>query len=558
MATDSTRAADTIEPTGNIEIDGLLTGTKWAQDPGASTTTLTYGFPTKPSQYDGYAEGEEPSNNFKPLTDFQQNYFKGLLDNLMTATNLRFKEMKGDEAGQAAIRLGWMEDSDEGTVAWAMSPENSPYGGDVWLNGKSFSPTSTKISDNEVGVIMHEFGHALGLKHPHDEEGEFKKLPESLDGPEHTSLTYNFSAKFKDAYESDLMPQTYMWLDIQAFQKMYGKNMTTTAGADTYAFDLAERHFLTIWDAGGRDTIHVKNGKADLSIDLTPGSWSDIGTTVNYKTDSSGDQALSKTLFIAPDTTIEKAIGADGNDTIKGNDANNGLKGNGGNDSLEGGKGNDFLSGGAGSDTLSGGDGNDQLWAGSGDASNDTMLGGAGADTIGGGKGADKIEAGSGDDIVYGGKGDVGASGTNDVITGGDGADLVFASGGNDSVAGGSGNDTLFGGVGNDTLDGGAGQDTLWGGDGNDQLTGGTGKDTFAFKSGNGDDMVKDFKVGEDVLALAQTKTDFNSVSDVQSVAKTSQVGGATGVLIDTGGGDSVFLEGISINDLTNMIYDFG
>ncbi len=557
MATDSTRAAERVGPTGNIEIDGLLTGDKWTQDAGANTTSLTYGFPSDPSQYDGYGEGEEPSNNFKPLTEFQQNYFKGLLDNLATVTNLRFKELKGEEAGQAAIRLGFMEDSDEGTVAWASSPENSPYGGDVWLNAKAFSPTSTKISDNEVGVIQHEFGHALGLKHPHDEEGEFKKLPEKFDGPEYTSLTYNFSANFKDAYESDLMPQTYMWFDIQALQKLYGKNTTKTAGNDTYEFDLAQRHFLTIWDAGGRDSIAVKNGKTDVSIDLTPGSWSNIGTTVNYKTDSTGDKALHKTLFIAPDTTIEKASGADGNDSIKGNDANNGLKGNGGNDTIDGGKGNDFISGGTGEDSLMGGDGNDKIFAGKGDISADTMKGGAGADTIGGGAGADSLEGGTGNDLIFGGRGDTNASGTNDQISGGDGADKVYASGGNDKVDGGAGSDTLFGGAGNDTINGGGGNDTIWGGAGNDLLTGGSGADTFSFKSGNGDDRVTDFKVGEDILALQQTATDFKAISDVQSAATVTQVAGQSGVMIDTGGGDSVFLEGLSINDLSNLDYAF-
>lgn len=554
---DSTRAAERVGPTGNIEIDGLLTGDKWTQDAGGATTSLTYGFPSKASQYDGYSEGEEPSNNFKPLTEFQQNYFKGLLGNLSSFSNLRFSEMKGDDAGKAAIRLGFMEDSDEGTVAWASSPENSPYGGDVWLNGKAFSPTSKKISDNEVGVIMHEFGHALGLKHPHDEEGEFKKLPEKFDGPEYTSLTYNFSAKFKDATESDLMPQTYMWMDIQALQKLYGKNMTKTAGNDTYEFDLAKRHFLTIWDAGGRDGIVVKNGKADLSIDLTPGSWSNIGTTVNYKTDNSGDKALHKTLFIAPDTVIEKASGADGNDSIKGNDANNSLKGNGGNDTIEGGKGNDFISGGTGADSLMGGDGNDKIFAGKGDTGADTMKGGAGADIIGGGAGADSLDGGAGNDLIYGGRGDTNASGVNDVISGGEGADKVYASGGNDKVDGGAGNDTLFGGSGNDTIKGDSGNDTLWGGAGDDMLTGGTGSDTFAFKSGHGDDKVTDFKVGEDTLALLQTATDFNSISDVQAAAKATQVGGVGGVLIDTGDGDSIFMEGLTVNDLTNMDYTF-
>ncbi len=67
--------------------------------------------------------------------------------------------------------------------------------------------------------------------------------------------------------------------------------------------------------------------------------------------------------------------------------------------------------------------------------------------------------------------------GGNDVISGGDGDDVLFGQNGDDRLEGGNGNDLLFGGSGKDTLRGDAGDDALYGGSGKDDLDGGTGDD---------------------------------------------------------------------------------
>ena len=53
-------------------------------------------------------------------------------------------------------------------------------------------------------------------------------------------------------------------------------------------------------------------------------------------------------------------------------------------------------------------------------------------------------------------------------------------------------------------ITGSAGKDFIYGHEGNDQLTGGEGADTFIYntKANNGHDVIKDFKVGEDKIAL--------------------------------------------------------
>lgn len=264
--------------------------------------------------------------------------------------------------------------------------------------------------------------------------------------------------------------------------------------------------------------------------------------------------------------------GDTGNDTVEGNDGNDILGGGAGSDTLVGGNAgsnvNDTNAGACGDDTLFGGDdddlivggsyntqtqtvvntggGNNQLWGGGG---NDRVFGDDGDDLIGGGVGDDSLQAGGGNDTLYGGR--AGGESSNDTLRGGNGDDLILASADDDVVAGDDGNDTLFGGAGDDTINGGNGDDILWAGGGNDDLTGGTGSDIFTFGDVSGNDTVNDFTVGEDTLDLRFASTEFASVAEVRAAAMNAVQDSQSGVLIDLGDGDSVFIVGITVDDLT-------
>ncbi len=90
---------------------------------------------------------------------------------------------------------------------------------------------------------------------------------------------------------------------------------------------------------GGTDTYDSSAAVSGVTINLTAGTYSGIGTG---------------TL-----TSIENAIGGGGSDNIIGSSVANVLTGNGGADGISGGDGSDRLIGGAGNDTLVGGNGDD-------------------------------------------------------------------------------------------------------------------------------------------------------------------------------------------------------
>lgn len=236
--------------------------------------------------------------------------------------------------------------------------------------------------------------------------------------------------------------------------------------------------------------------------------------------------------------------GSSGTDTLDGGSGNDLIFAGGDNDSVSGGTGDDVMFGGSNDDRVDGGAGKDEIYGGSG---NDTLIGAADADTLRGGKGNDDIDGGTGDDLIRGQNGNdtLGGGADNDKLWGGSGSDSITGGTGNDTINGEDGSDTLIGGDGDDILSGGANDDRLEGGSGNDDLTGGDGADTFIFGAASGNDTVSDFNASEDSLDLSG-----NGITDLLGAAAETTQDGDAGVLIDLGGGNSVFLVGLTLTDL--------
>lgn len=314
-------------------------------------------------------------------------------------------------------------------------------------------------------VVLHEIGHALGLKHPH--EGSITLDP-AIDDTARTVLSYNSVYP----YVTDLGP-----LDVEALTHLYGAPLGPTG-------------VMAEWNAAKARVDLVGSDADDVVI-------GPVGTTF-WNAGGGDDLAIGR-------QGADRMLGGMGADTLHGGRGEDVLNGNGEDDSLVGGDDDDTIFGGTGDDILDGGGWSDVLVGGLGDdmllgdwgddrlvggGGMDRITGGIGADTVLGGADADVIDAGDEGDFARGQDGD-------DTVDGGRGDDLLTGDGGDDVMMGEDGDDRLFGGDGADRMSGGDGDDRLRGGDGDDVVTGGAGDDRV---SGDlGDDRI-DGEAGADVL----------------------------------------------------------
>ena len=322
-------------------IDSFLGGSRW------SGATVTYSFPgyesfwsTDPFSGYGSSTSDEPpwSARFSPLSTSDKTSFRAALSAWSSVAKIQFTETAESSFSVGDIRAAYGYSSDLAKAeAGAYLPANSPVAGDIWFNAFAKIASSAWSGGSfSYMTVLHELGHALGLKHPFSGS---TTLPDGLDSLSQTLMSYSAGTGTAD-YSLSFYPTTPMVLDIQALQYVYGANNAVRAGNDVYTYNDASTFNETLWDGGGTDTL-VYNGKINATINLTAGHGSSIGQAVYVKNQSGANLYQVNNIWIAHNASIENATGGSGNDQITGNAAANVLQGGLGNDTLDGGAGID-------------------------------------------------------------------------------------------------------------------------------------------------------------------------------------------------------------------------
>lgn len=519
--------------TGDGRIDAVTQGSKWGG------TNLTYSL--WDNVFDIYGDKYKGLSGLLLKWDADKKAdVRAAFDTYEAITNLKFtyQETNGAKSLSSDIEImgtGFLQQLSIGSIGLGVFPD--PKFGDQWLQLLNVTRAEYPNVEGSVyldnfndvfkhgdpggkgfWVLLHELGHALGLKHVFDDGGAGRPTLEKLGLSQYDNTVYSIMS-YKAVPGSSIErgnAATPMPLDVLALQKLYGAN-TNYNKTDT-VYTLADNGIVkTIWDAGGVDVFDAGKVAKAVMLDLREGQISDIGDTKGA---------------IAYNVVIEHAKGSAFGDTIIGNEAANVIHGNGGADTIYGGQGNDSLIG--GQSLADSTDGSDVMY---GDKGNDTLLGNAGNDTL------------------YGGSGIADDSDGSDLIYGGFGADVIYGNAGNDSLYGGGAlvapndsNDLIYGGSGNDQLFGNGGSDTLVGGNGNDTLHGGIGDDVYRIESGAGVDLILLFEgagvAGGDTLQISSSLNGKNFASAADVIALAQSV--STGIWFDFGGGNSLTIQGIS------------
>jgi Ca2+-binding RTX toxin-like protein len=368
-------------------------GEKWGGGLG-SGVNLTFSFPNLGFWNDnGYGQGNDADEwtNMAALSDAEQFAVRTALGVWDNYANINFTEIADSQVSAGEMRFAYSSQLPNFESAHAYFPSGNTAAGDVWFNPNIWNTDGGGISAGsfDFQTILHEIGHALGLKHTFDTSfnGGGNVMPAAQDNLFYSIMSYTASpwSAHGDNF-ADFFPTTPMYYDLVAIEAMYGTRPFHT-GNDTYTFSDGLKYWQAIHDTGGVDTIVYTGGEA-TTIDLNPGHFSTLSESIRFRR-ADGTAVFSKaTVTIGPNVVIEKAYGGDGNDTLIGNRSANTLLGRAGNDSLIGDYGNDSLLGGYGNDALRGGYGNDVL---RGEGGNDTLRGDYGNDTLYGGAGADRF-----------------------------------------------------------------------------------------------------------------------------------------------------------------------
>jgi len=363
---DSTLPTRFSPNTGRLMIDALLGESSWAKN--KKSFLLSYSLPDTHSVWSPlYSTAAEPeSAGYRGLDASEREHVRTAFLQWSKVADIRLTEITESSNVVGDIRIAFadltVDDAPgEVTVAYAYAPSGFPSGGDIWLSRNELGMDGLAPGGFGHYTVLHEIGHALGLKHPFDvDEKRSEVLPTTEDSLFNSVLSYSAYPGFAFS-EASLYPTTPMLYDIAALQYLYGTNLKIARGNDTYVFRDDTEYFQTIWDPRGIDTISYAGANRDAVINLTPGSFSVLGAPIRFTdTLGMGIEADGRgTVAIAFGTIIENAIGGHGNDHIIGNNGRNKLEGGAGNDLLDGGAGDDTLIGGGGIDTLIGGAGRD-------------------------------------------------------------------------------------------------------------------------------------------------------------------------------------------------------
>ena len=359
-----------VAPSGDPLADGVLSGYGWKGD------SLTYAFPDSKRDY-GY-KGER-DKGFASVNGKIEDAARWVLDkNFGNSANDGFSlegltDLHVSKGSDKKADIRYAESSSANPTAYAYYPTGGERAGDVWF-GKDHIYDTPKAGNYAFATVLHETGHALGLKHGHDATS-FDRIKTTLHGKydslEYSVMTYHsYPGQKGSGYTNEKFgfPQSFMMADIRALQHIYGADFDTNSGDTVYSWSPkngktmvdggvgispgANRIFATIWDGGGVDTYDLHAYKTDLVIDLRPGHYSvfskrQLADLDQFRNGKDAHGNIYNALLFKGDqrSLIENAIGGSGDDKFRGNAADNTFTGKGGADIF-------FFRAGAGNDTI--------------------------------------------------------------------------------------------------------------------------------------------------------------------------------------------------------------
>jgi serralysin len=390
----------------DLNTRALLLDILWVTTDGGSipATRIPYSFPTQVTDYTD-VPGGYPSPNllvgFSEVSPEQKTAVRFTFDLVSSYTKLTFVENASGLAADAAIRVAHYGQG--GSEAYTPSHDGRTAG-DTFIGGNA-TVSAQQIGSDGLLTIMHELGHALGLKHGHESELH-GALASNFNDNEFSIMTYAsyLGAPVPPPTSSvaGSSPQSLMMFDISALQALYGANYDKLGTAERYSWNTTtgqqlidgqpaphtgttstDKIFSTIWTQGAAATYDLRDFTQNQVDDLRPGHWLkfDNDKLADLNSDAPGTAIAQGNIYNALlykddlHSAIANLTTGIGNDTLIGNDRDNVLSAGDGTDIIVTSGGNDIVSGGANADILHFGPGHSTLRDSMADLNSDVVHG---------------------------------------------------------------------------------------------------------------------------------------------------------------------------------------
>jgi hypothetical protein len=359
--------------TGNANIDVVLEGSKW-EFLNDADRILDWGI------IDGSAHWLSETVVFEKISY--------VLDGISQFINVGFNfvDYFGDveTANASGVELNYIADSLSASLYGYANFPSQEYAilsgfsepfyelGDVHINTNIYYDLGVIAAENIDLLIdfqmtvLHETGHALGLKHPFHEGSGGQQTASQLNVAEligmdsdqtgevlYSVMSYASAGSFADAATGIPVPLTPMIHDIAALQYLYGENESHNNDDTIYEVNADWFDYYIENDTGGIDTIDGTLSTEGLIISMNM-ETSIVNAGYITKTYNVGDEFPYKRVddIIG---ILENATGSEYSDFIYDgsiNSINNVINGLGGDDYITYSGGNDTVDGGDGDDTL--------------------------------------------------------------------------------------------------------------------------------------------------------------------------------------------------------------
>ena len=213
----------------------LIQGHKWGSSGDSAGVALTWSVPNGTAYYDDFYSYFSEWDDWSSFSETEAVRAGKALKTWTDVSGVSVTRVADNQAVAGEIRFAKTSFMISDEYAHAYYPSENPSSGDVWMSPGWGSGKGAPLGSYDYLTLIHEIGHALGLKHPFETSSDNSTTASSTnDSFFHTVMSYSVKPGYSG--NADFYPTTPMYLDLVAIQYLYGRiHKPTSATRNTHS-----------------------------------------------------------------------------------------------------------------------------------------------------------------------------------------------------------------------------------------------------------------------------------------------------------------------------------